>query len=178
MIKAFLEKHWEIILISLIVIIIGFGLKSCSGPETRQASTQVSSILVSSPTKQEVKDYNAKEVIRVNIVKEVPLGKKPEVKIIKTNDDKLLQVTEFKTDFGFSNKLGVWGGSSLVSLTGGIKYSPVFYSRAYLDLLAGWPISGAGINYQSFRNSFIGIGYGYDFKVFAPLPIIYASLNF
>ncbi len=137
----------------------------------------VTKAIISAPTKEEIKDYNAKSVIHIDEPKNIPLGKKAEIKIIETNDKKTIQVIEFKNEFRTLKNFGPYADFGLTGLGGGLKLTLIGYGRFNLDGLVGWPRCGAGINYQLYKNSYLGISYNYSFKAIQE-PALYFTLNF
>ncbi len=129
------------------------------------------------PTKEEIKTYNAKDVIKV-IPVENKLGYKVETKIIETKDNKLIQVSEQKIDWGLRLRLGAYMDGSLLGMGGGgrINYFSVY--KANLDAMVGFPRAGLGLSWQLYKNTSLGIAYSYNYNKLVTEPSLYLSMGF
>lgn len=105
------------------------------------------------------------------------IGHKVETSILQ-GTTKTVLVENNIIDWGYANKLGLFGSAHLSTLDLGISYKTLYYWRANLDVLAGIKFGGAGLSFQAFENTAIGGAWTYSWTTFTPSPSIYISMGF
>lgn len=136
--------------------------------------------LKETPASNEVKKLvpDAKTEIKVNLPKKVPIGKTPEIKVVKKENGDVLQITTFKLDKGLYRGLAGYAGVNLSSADIGLLVGGPYFYRIGLDGLVGVKSAGLGISGKILSNTSLGMSYTYQYQNLAPMPGVYLALGF
>lgn len=171
-IKEFALKYWKQIGVAIFAIALLY--PSCR-PTPAPVVTMVKEVPATKATKKLVP--TAVSEIQVTVPK-APLGKTPEIKVVKKEDGSHVQITEFKLAKGFFGGFGIYGNLSLLSGDIGLMARGPYLGRFGLDGLVGVKGAGLGISGKVLSNTALGVSYVYSYASFAPAPGLYISLGF
>ncbi len=165
-----------LVVVIILLITIPLFWNSCVKPAHNEVNISIPKELpITTDDRKIMADAEKKIEINKSVV---PLGKKVITEILIDKKLNATQVDKVVNDWGFKNRLGVFIERDLSGGNFGLSYSTFYYWRLNLDLLAGIEKSGAGLNYQIFKNTSIGLSYGIRYNNLITVPGIYAQVGF
>lgn len=170
-----IKNFWGYLAVVVFLILIFF--YSCNIPHPKDTI-----IVPTGVTAKELVEIKKQIPDAEKAVKFIPpiahIGKITEATIVVKKNGDVVVVNKEIIDWGWKKRFGVYLDSSLFGMGGGIKWNCFSVSRANLDVLAGFPRVSAGLSYQLFKNTSIGIGYGFNYNKLIAEPNLYLSMGF
>ena len=168
--KGFVKKNKYTI--GLVLLCLWF----VAAPIIRKPETKVEVVQKIEASKKTLKAIpTAKTEIKVNIPKAV-IGKEPEVKIVETKAGEVLQLTSYKSKFGYFKGPTLFVGGYGEGLSAGFGFQTVFYDRFSLDALFGNRNLGLGISGNVLKNTCLGLAYQTTYTGLSG-PMVYLSIG-
>ncbi len=120
---------------------------------------------------------DAKEAVKFSPPKP-DLGKVIESVVVVKQNGEVVVINNQKLEFRYMTNLGAYADFGLLGVGGGLKVDLVGYGRANMGLFGGFPRVGANLNWQVWKNSYLGIGYGLEYTKLVMQPSLLLAVNF
>ncbi len=118
------------------------------------------------------------EITAKNIPIKPAIGKQVVETIVVTADKKIVILTKEINDFGWHKGLGVFGSMGLDTGDFGLSFTGPWYWRLNTDLLIGIKKMGAGLSFQTFKNTSAGLSYNLNYNTLLASPAVYIKMEF